>query len=172
MMTQTEYGQIYQKGFASTVRLLRCRGASLDQAEDLAQAAWLQGWRKLDQLRDKERLVSWIYTIALNYHRRNGPNEARYQELSGFELSTGLGIESAPLDIAKILTICRPKDRRLFEHHLAGLTAREAAEKQGVSETAIRIGLLRARRNVRATLERRQQPMLPPPPCQLVAAGA
>jgi RNA polymerase sigma-70 factor (ECF subfamily) len=153
MMTQTEYGQLYQMGFVKTVRLLRCRGASMSQAEDLAQSAWMQGWRKLDQLREEGMLQAWINTIALNYHRRSGPREARYEELSGSEVSNGLGIESAPLDVAKILNLCQSRDRTLFEHQLAGLTTREVADKQGVSETAIRIRLFRARRHVRAALD-------------------
>ena len=69
-MTQQAFGQAYWQGFAKTVRLLRSRGATLHDAEDLAQAAWLQGWQKIDQLRDHGMIVSWVNTIALNYHRR------------------------------------------------------------------------------------------------------
>jgi DNA-directed RNA polymerase specialized sigma24 family protein len=57
-MTQEGYGQAYQQGFGRTVRLLRSRGASMDNAEDAAQAAWLRGWQKIDQLRDEGMIVS------------------------------------------------------------------------------------------------------------------
>ncbi len=71
-MTQDEFGSIYQTGFDRTVRLLRCRGASFDQAEDISQSAWAQGWRKIDQLRDHRLLMGWINTIAINLHRAKG----------------------------------------------------------------------------------------------------
>jgi DNA-directed RNA polymerase specialized sigma24 family protein len=80
-MTQEGYGQAYEQGFARTVRLLRFRGASMDEAEDLAQTAWLRGWQKLDQLRDEGTIASWVNAIAINYHRRESQIEARYRPL-------------------------------------------------------------------------------------------
>ncbi len=68
-MIQAGYEQAYQQGFGRTVRFLCSRGVSMDNAEDLAQAAWLRGWQKLDQLRDEGVIVSWINAIAANYHR-------------------------------------------------------------------------------------------------------
>ena len=153
-MTQEGYGQAYRKGFVRTVRLLRSRGASMDYAEDMAQTAWLQGWKKLDQLRDEGMIVSWVNAIAINYHRRGLRTQARYQALT--DLCGHIGIDLAPLDTAKILKFCRPGDRILFEHQLGGLTTQEITPpNHGVSTTAIRIRLLRARRAVRARLEDR-----------------
>lgn len=136
-----------------TVRLLRSRGASVDCAEDVAQTAWLQGWQKLNQLRDDGMIVGWVNAIAINYHRRGCRREARYQALS--EVCGEIGIDIAPLDTDTILNFCRPVERLLFEHQLGGLTSQEIAVKQGVSATAIRIQLLRARRAVRARMEER-----------------
>ncbi len=154
-MTQEGYGQAYRQGFIRTVRLLRSRGASMEGAEDVAQAAWLQGWQKLDQLRDPGTIVNWVNAIAINYHRRGMQREARYQPLP--DAYGRVEIDLAPLDTAKILNCCRPADRILFEHQLGGLTTEEIATKHRVSATAIRIRLLRARRNVRARLEDRRQ---------------
>jgi DNA-directed RNA polymerase specialized sigma24 family protein len=152
-MTQEAYGQAYQQGFGRTVRVLRSRGASMHHAEDVAQAAWLQGWQKLDQLRDEGTIVGWVNAIAVNYYRRGSRYEARYQELT--ELCGYVGIDLAPLDTAKILDFCSPTDRTLFELQLVGLTTKEIAKKHGVSATAIRIRFLRARRAVRARVEDR-----------------
>ncbi len=153
MMTNYEYGEVYQKEFRKTARLIRSRGASLEQAEDIAQRAWLQGWRLLDQLREPRALLGWINTIALNFHRRSGVYEARYEPLLEGEVRLGHDAELAPLDVAKVLAICNPGQRALFEHQLGGLTTREIATVQGVTETAIRVRLLRARRDVRGRLE-------------------
>ncbi|MEO8096476.1 MAG: RNA polymerase sigma factor [Acidobacteriota bacterium] len=155
MMTGVEFGEVYEKGYCRTVRALRYRGASLDRAEDLAQAAWLQGWRKLDQLRNETLLVSWINMIAMNFHRRLGPREDRYQALVEFDLAGGAEVDSAPMDVDRILQMCVPRDRALFEHQLDGLTTQEMAEQQGVSEVAIRLRLFRARRDVRSKLQSR-----------------
>jgi RNA polymerase sigma factor (sigma-70 family) len=150
-MTQEGYGQAYRDGFIRTVRLLRSRGASLDNAEDAAQAAWMRGWQRLDQLRDEGMIVSWINTIAINYHRRQIRTQARYQTL--FEVCDPRRPDSAPLDTARILTFCHPQDRILFEQQLRGLTTEEIAKKQGVTTTTIRVRTLRARRAVRASVE-------------------
>jgi RNA polymerase sigma-70 factor, ECF subfamily len=148
-MTQEGYGQAYQQGFGRTVRLLRSRGASMDHAEDVAQAAWLRGWQKRDQLRDARLIATWVNAIALNYHRRRSRDEARYQALPNSEPRGHIGIDLAPLDAAKILKFCVPRDRMLFEQELNGLTTMEIARNQGVSATAIRIRLSRARRAIR-----------------------
>jgi DNA-directed RNA polymerase specialized sigma24 family protein len=125
----------------------------MHDAEDHAQAAWLQGWQKIDQLRDEGLVVRWINAIAVNYHRRGCCREARYQALA--DPCGEVGIDLARLDAAKILKFCRPGDRLLFEHQLGGLTTEEIAQQQRVSPTAIRIRLFRARRAVRACLEGR-----------------
>lgn len=152
-MTQEAYGTAYRKGFGNTVRLLRSRGASTDSAEDVAQAAWLRGWQKRDQLRDDRLVVTWVNTIALNYHRRGIKYEARFQALP--EFCGHVGIDLAPLDAIKVLQFCRPTERMLFEQQLSGLTTKEIASEQGVTETAIRIRFSRARRAVRARVEGR-----------------
>jgi DNA-directed RNA polymerase specialized sigma24 family protein len=125
----------------------------MDTAEDFAQAAWLRGWQKLDQLRDEGMVGSWINAIAVNYHRRGGQDLARYQALP--ELCGHVGVDLAPIETARILEFCRPRERMLFEQQLDGLTTEEIAKKQGVSATAIRIRFLRARRAVRAKAEQR-----------------
>ena len=152
-MTTQEYASAYQDGYCRTVRMLRSRGASVNDAEDVAQSAWLQGWRKLDQLRDANVIVGWINMIALNYFRRSGPREARYQPLHEFELYGNAGIDLAALDVSKVLNRCRDRDRPLFELQLCGLTAEEIAIEHGVSATTIRIRLHRGRRAVREKLE-------------------
>jgi len=125
----------------------------MHSAEDLAQTAWLQGWQKLDQLRDEGMIVSWVIAIAINYHRRDRRVEARFQDLP--EIHGYAGVDLAPVDAARILSLCPPSDRLLFEQQMGGLTTKEIAKKQGVSATAIRIRLLRARRAVRTRMDDR-----------------
>lgn len=39
-------------------------------AEDAVQTAWSIAWRKLDSLRDPERLRSWLMRVAVNETRK------------------------------------------------------------------------------------------------------
>jgi DNA-directed RNA polymerase specialized sigma24 family protein len=152
-MTREEYGQAYQRGFDLTVRLLLSRGAPRDRAREVAQAAWARGWERLSQLRNDCLVVTWVNTIALNVYRSVLRSEPAYQALP--ELYTKAGVNLAAIDVARILKICRPCDRALLEQQMRGVTAEEIARKQGVTETAIRIRLLRARRAARMRVEKR-----------------
>ena len=55
----------------------------------------------------------------------------------------------------RVLKSCRPSERILFEQRMQGATTEEIARDQGVTETAIRIRLMRARRSARTVMERR-----------------
>lgn len=153
MMTRDEYGQAYQRGFDLTVRLLLSRGAPRERAREVAQAAWARGWERLCQLRNDTLVVTWVNTIALNVYRTVLRREPAYQPLP--ELRTSPGVNLAAIDVARILQFCRPCDRILLEQQMSGVTAEELARKQGVTETAIRIRLLRARRAARSRVEKR-----------------
>ena len=54
--------------------------------------------------------------------------------------------------MGRILENCSPHHRNLFEAQLLGYTTREIGEKLGISETAVRVRMLRARRSVRSML--------------------
>jgi DNA-directed RNA polymerase specialized sigma24 family protein len=152
-MTRDKYGLAYQKGFDLTVRFLLSRGAQREYAMEVAQGAWVRGWERLHQLRDEATVVTWVNTIALNAYRRVMRREAPSQELP--EIVSPHGIDMAAIDVHRILNFCRPSERMLFEQQMHGATTEEIARKQGVTETAIRIRLLRARRATRSRLEKR-----------------
>jgi len=152
-MTRDGYGLAYQKGFDLTIRFLLSRGAQREHAMEIAQGAWVRGWERLHQLRDEATVVTWVNTIALNAYRRVMRREAPAQELP--EIVSPHGIDIAAIDINRILNYCRPSERVLFEQQMYGATTEEIARKQGVTETAIRIRLLRARRATRSRLENR-----------------
>jgi DNA-directed RNA polymerase specialized sigma24 family protein len=151
-MTRDGYGLAYQKGFDLTIRFLLSRGAQREYAMEIAQGAWVRGWERLHQLRDESTVVTWVNTIALNAYRRVMRREAPAQELP--EIVSPNGIDIAAIDVHRILNSCRPSERVLFEQQMRGATTEEIARAQGVTETAIRIRLLRARRATRSRLER------------------
>lgn len=152
-MTRDGYGLAYQRGFDLTVRFLLSRGAEREYAMEVAQGAWVRGWERLHQLRDESMVITWVNTIALNAYRRVMRREAPSQELP--EVVSPQGIDFAAIDVHRILNYCRPSERILFEQQMYGATTEEIARKQGVTVTAIRIRLLRARRATRSRLEKR-----------------
>ena len=154
-MTREGYGQAYQKGFSLTVRFLLSRGVQRDAADEAAQAAWVKGWERLEQLRNESSVTTWVNTIALNVYRRLARREANPPVLPTMYEKT-VKIDVAAIDVARILQFCRPNDRHLLEQqYVNGVTTEEIAREQGVTETAIRIRLLRARRHARSQVERR-----------------
>jgi len=152
-MTRDEYGQAYERGYRLTVRLLLSRGAGADRARELAQAAWVRGWEHLPQLRNDGLVLSWINSIAINAYRSVLRSEPAWQPLP--EILTGPRVNFAAMDVARILRICRGRDRGLLEQEVRGMTVKEIARNQGVTETAVRIRLLRARRAARARVKGR-----------------
>src|SRR5579872_274533 len=152
-MTREEYGQAYQRGFDLTIRFLISRGVPRELARDVAQAAWVKGWERLSQLRNESMVITWVNAIAMNVHRSVLRSEKSYQSLP--EFYTRVELNLAAIDVNRILKYCAPRDRALLELQMQGDTAEEIARKQGVTETAIRIRLLRARRAARSRAERK-----------------
>jgi DNA-directed RNA polymerase specialized sigma24 family protein len=154
-MTTEVYGQAYQKGFDRTIRFLLSRGAQRDIAEEAAQTAWTKGWERRAQLRNEGLVLTWVNTIALNVYRGLIRREPLHDVLVQANEPT-VSIDFAAMDVARILEFCRPCDRRLLEQqYVSGVTTEEIAREHGVTETAIRIRLLRARRGARSEIERR-----------------
>lgn len=153
-MTRQAYGQAYQSGFDRTVRFLISRGAGGDGAAEAAQAAWARGWERLHQLRDERLLLTWINTIALNLFRGVWRKERLAVPLR--ERHGEFEIDLTPIDLETVLKTCRGRERALLEMQIQGITAGEIAGEKGVSKTAIRIRLMRARRAARERLEQRR----------------
>jgi DNA-directed RNA polymerase specialized sigma24 family protein len=149
-MTRDEYGNAYQAGFALTVHFLVSRGVLGDDAGEAAQAAWARGWERIKQLRSANMVVAWVNSIALNLHR----SDLRRPPLESLrDVSTAPQPDFASLDTHKILKLCNSYERTLLKQlYLEDLRISEIAHRQGCSETAARIRILRARRAVRARL--------------------
>jgi len=153
-MTVEAYGQAYQRGFDRTIRLLLSRGARNDCAREAAQAAWVKGWERINQLRNESVVTTWVNTIALNCYR--GALRSENQLLPLMDLPAAADINLGSLDLQRVLAWSRPNDRLLFEDYLEGYPIEEIARKHGISYTAARIRLLRARRAVQSRIKERE----------------
>lgn len=146
---ESAYAVAYAAGCQLTVRFLLRQGASLDNAEELAQAAWAKGWECLEQLRNPDVLHCWVNSIALNMYR----GACRRPKQVPFEDSASSSNLDLNLDIERALQQLRDADRECFEHrYIEGRGIREIAIQQHTSEGAVRIRLMRTRRRIRGLM--------------------
>jgi RNA polymerase sigma-70 factor (ECF subfamily) len=149
-MQRAEDAEAFENGFRSTRRFLLSRGAGLEEADEIAQAAWARGWEYRDQLRDPSLVGYWVNSIARNLFR------ARFRvspvtPLDGVDPSYQMGLENQ-IELKRLLERCTKRDRDLLERSLDGYSAEEIAETEGISSTGIRVRLLRIRQSLRQQL--------------------
>ena len=149
-MTNEDYGESFERGFSLTVRFLTSKGICAETAEEAAQAAWVKGWERLDQLRNASKVVTWVNSIALNVYR-NFQRGRRSVELP--ELPMPPAVNLAAIDVERVFRRCKVHETlALQRRYLEGLDIEEMARMEGRTEGAIRLRLLRARRSARAIL--------------------
>ena len=150
-MERNEFALAFESGYASTRRFLMSRGAQMEEADEIAQAAWVRGWEYRQQLRDPSLIGYWVNSIARNLFR------ARFRSVQPLPLEGMLdpaytmGLED-DLEVQRLLEKCAAKDRALLEKTLDGYSAEEIAEGEGISSTGIRVRLLRIRQHLRQQL--------------------
>ena len=146
-MTREQYSAAYERGYPKTTHFMISRGVSLEGASDLAQATWAKGWEYREQIRQPDRVTSWINTIALNLFRGS------FRGMKTVELPASLVAprqnSSEAVDCQRLLARCSHPDRELIEeHYVAGYTSAELGRRLGCSDAAVRVRLMRLRRRL------------------------
>jgi DNA-directed RNA polymerase specialized sigma24 family protein len=150
-MTNEAFAEAYETGVRRTVGFLLSWGAARDLAPDIAQWAWMHGWERLELLRNDSSVVSWVNSIAWNHYRRLRHSRRAEEPLTD-RCGGATEMNWAMVDVGRILGACSANDRALLEARLMGHTTDEIAGQLGISGTAVRLRLLRARRTVRKML--------------------
>ncbi len=148
-MRVQDFSAAFESGYAVTRRFLMSRGAGLDEAEEIAQAAWARGWECREQLRDPVLVGYWVNSIARNLFRARFrmPAEGPIEDV---EATYDMSLEA--LEVRRMLDKCPQRDRDLLARSLEGYSAEELAMGSGVSSTGIRVRLLRIRQSLRQQL--------------------
>jgi len=129
-----------------------------DMAQDAVQAAWPIAWRKLDSLRDADRLRPWLMAVAANEVRQILRRQRRYQvvEIQVTDVGSPQGdpaASSALTDLAVALRRLSPEDRTLLAmRHVAGFDATEIGRELGMSASGVRSRLARLLERLRSEL--------------------
>lgn len=120
----------------------------LDLADEAVAAAWPIAWRKLDSLRDADRLRPWLISIAVNQARRMARARRRraVREIS-MPLTDGPVHSSerdAEIDLSNALSRLSADDRALLAlRYIAGFDSNELARAMGLSASGTRARLAR-----------------------------
>src|SRR5947209_3162129 len=145
-MKRDDYAEAFETGYGATRRFLLSRGAPLDEAEEIAQAAWARGWEYREQLRDPGLVGYWVNSIARNLFRARfrGPLAASLDSAnSSAELAYTMDLDA--IEVRRLLDRCSKRDRVLLQRSLEGYSAEEIARTAGITSTGIRVRLLRVR---------------------------
>ncbi|HLW75733.1 MAG TPA: hypothetical protein VKS01_02090 [Bryobacteraceae bacterium] len=145
-MQREDFGEAFESGYGATRRFLLAHGAALEEAEEIAQAAWARGWEYRDQLRDPNMVSFWVNSIARNLFRARfrGPLKVPIDTLN-----PSYNMDLAGMELNRLLDRCPRKDRNLLEQTLEGYSAEEIARDAGITPTGIRVRLLRIRQSLR-----------------------
>lgn len=146
-----EFGSAYKNGWGRTISFLLSKGLTVEEARESAQAAWAKGWERRDQICSKLRIVEWVNSIALNVFRSDYRKKIKEKEFEESAVPSAVNI--ALMDLRRSLRRCPDRDRTILtKYYLQGFDSRELAGEYGCTETAVRVRIMRARRNLRNSL--------------------
>jgi RNA polymerase sigma-70 factor (ECF subfamily) len=155
MLTPLEFSSAYENAFRLTRGLLLSRGIGSTLADELAQAAWARAWERRCQLRQPDRLIAWVSSIALNLLRNEMKRHNNILPLTEFRSSTAAAPGEwtdaiSKIDAERAIGALSQADRQmLVSSVIGGLTSRENAACSRLSPGAVRVRLHRAKRMLR-----------------------
>jgi len=158
VMTRDSFAQEYAEGRPRTVNFLISKGLTRQNAEEISQAAWVRGWERRGQLRDSHKTLPWVNSIALNMGRNDLRRAARLcrqkDQISDDPCLRVLAV----VDVRRKLALCAPHDHMLLrKHYWEQCSIAELAASEHCSGGAMRLRLLRARRDMRRLFESKRR---------------
>jgi len=145
--------------FAGPLRaFLRHRVSSSQDAEDLLQAVFLKIHRQLPTLRDTSKLQGWAYRIARNavidHYRMRRENSPLTTEIEASDPSGRDVVDLTPA-LTRFIAQLPPLYREaLLRHEYQGEEIKSVAAALGISPSAAKSRVRRARLLLREMLER------------------
>ncbi|MEX2279254.1 MAG: sigma-70 family RNA polymerase sigma factor [Acidimicrobiia bacterium] len=143
------------------VSFYRGQGIRSHDAEDLAGDAIESVVRNLPRLRDTARFEGWFWRIArskfydhLRRKQKGGPPLAEREEMFD-DPSDHLLIADEHADVREAFALLKDRDRELlWMHDVIGLPYADISGRMKLSEGALRIGVMRARRRLEEAIAR------------------
>jgi RNA polymerase sigma-70 factor (ECF subfamily) len=147
---------------ASRLRPFVERRVHRDDVDDVLQEVLEHVYEGVGSVEDETHYVAWLHRVARNavadHHRRRGRADARHE---AFAAAWQGPDDEQPRDEETLAFFVRafvemvpsPYREALTRTELEGLTMREAAEREGVSLTAMKSRVQRGRRLLRELFE-------------------
>lgn len=141
---------------------LRQRTPTAADADDLLQEVFLRVHRQIGTLRDTSKLQGWVYRIARNAvidHARSRQNRPELlpaaEGLADAAGPTGSDVVDLTPSLRRfVAALPKPYRDALVQHEYEGQPIRAVAATLGISETAAKSRVRRARLRVREMLDR------------------
>ena len=128
---------------------------SRDDAEEVAQEAFLAAWRNLDGLREPERIAGWIYRIARNLAAKK-PQAVLTMPLEGDPAAPQTDQHQADRItalLAAVAQLSEPHREVISRKHFLGASGQQIAEQLGIAPGTVRSRLSRAYDELRSLLD-------------------
>lgn len=162
MTTTTRFDTHVRRERAGLLAFVRSRLDDPDLAEDVLQDSLLRAARAAPDLRDDERMTSWLYQIVRNavtdtYRRR--ATAARFRDAYEAEAHADAA-ERTPDDEARacacllaLIPALTPSYAAVVQADLAGADASALAERLGITRNTLNVRRHRAHRQLRERIE-------------------
>ncbi len=155
---EAAFTRIVARYHPDLLRIAFVVSGDVDVAQEAAQSAWVVAWRRLGDLRDPANLRPWLMSIAANEARQlvRSRGRRKVREVAVLDPWTPPADSTVAqrVDLANALALIEPHDRELLGlRYLAGLDSAEIGRTVGMSATAVRSRLARARERLRQELD-------------------
>ena len=145
---EVAFARIADAHWAEMARVAYLIVSDWDLAQDAAQAALLNAWRRLPSLRDHDRLRPWLLAIAAN-EARTIARRAHRHPVKELRVADDGQVSIGPdaiddVDLTNALARLDPSDRAIVTlRYLADLDSGEIASLTGLSSSGVRTRLTR-----------------------------
>ena len=148
------FERVYRRHF-DRVNTLTRRMLGPDEAEDATQEIFLRAWTKLGSYRGEAAFSTWLHRLALNVLIRRASSVRAVAKAIVSVADDKIVAEASPLDslldIDRALTTLSPDLRAaVVLHDIEGYSHEEIGRLLGISLSAARMRLYRARLALRA----------------------
>ena len=154
---QSELVRRYTRRLSAFVRPIIAQPSAV---EDIVQMAFIKMVRRLGQMRDPVTFEAWLFTLARNTavdfirRRRCRPTTVPDEGYAAATpaIDSGRTIPEIIEALDHALDHLKPKDRHLVTMIVQGASYRDAAQRTGVSISAVKVRLNRVRPFLRASV--------------------
>lgn len=155
------FRDVYESTYAHVTAYARRRAASSADADDLVAEVYLVAWRRLDEVRQLDHALPWLYAVAWRVHSNQQRSTRRRDALVSRLGSdpTSPSPATAPSDeneqVRQALARLAPRNQEILRLHCwENLNRTEIAAVLGISINAVTVRLHRARKALAAELPR------------------